>query len=543
MVKVNSNKLIVYFAVTISLIFIPMNFDALIIPKMAILFALALYLLPELISNIKILSKNRNSFLLIVVSLLIIIQMLVVAFTNSAPLEQQFFGRTGRGLGIATYFSLLIVLILMSGYSRVSDSGFILKWLGFAALISSLYAVMQREGIDLVTWNSKTNGIIGTLGNPNFQSSFTAMALIPMLVYIWSQFSKFKYILISVCLVIFLLTLYFAQSTQGYVALASASLVFTLIYSWYRSKTFFCLQAASGIIIGLIAIAGMINKGPLAEFLYKLSVQSRGDFWRAAFRTANSNPFFGTGIDSFGDSFLIYRDRVNIEMTDNAHNYFLEFAATGGYVLALLYLIIGIFTLYSFFSLQRKINKFDMRLAAIFSAWLVFLLQAVISPGTIVLLLWNVVLSGYLIGSNIQYLSEVKKLDSNLTSLKQEKKFASLLLFIIGLLIMFPLFKSDVELKKAASAGDVQSLMSALTSYPESSVKYNIFTQELLKSGLFPQALEMGHSAVTFNSNAVSGWALIFVNPQAPLSERLKAKIEILRLDPMNTEVNGFKLG
>jgi hypothetical protein len=69
-----------------------------------------------------------------------------------------------------------------------------------------------------------------------------------------------------------------------------------------------------------------------------------------------------------------------------------------------------------------------------------------------------------------------------------------------------------------------------------------LFTQELLKSNLPKQALEMGRSAVRFNPNAVSGWALIFVNPEAPLSERLKAKKEILRLDPLNMEVFKYKL-
>jgi O-antigen ligase len=541
MVKVNSNKLIIYFAVVISLIFMPMNIDALIIPKIALTFALALYLLPEFFLNIKKLSLNRYSFLLLV-SLLIVFQMLVVMFVSKAPLEQEFFGRTGRGLGFATFFSLLIILLCMTIYSQVSDSEFILKWLAISGLISSVYALMQRQGIDIVNWNSRTNGVIGTLGNPNFQSSFTAMAVIPMIIYAWSSYSKFKYILVSFTTLIFLATLYFAQSTQGYIALASALLAFLLVNTWYRKKAIFYLLTTSGIIVGSFAVAGMLDKGPLSYFLYKVSVQSRGDFWRAAFQAANSNPIFGTGIDSFGDSFLVYRDRPKVEMTDNAHNYFLEFAATGGYPLATLYMLIILFTFYSFFSLQRKVGKFDIRLVGMFSSWLVFLLQAIISPGSITLLFWGVILSGYLIASNIKYSANIEKPELNLLTPNSKRKTIAVSLFITGLLIMFPLFKSDYDLKKAASSRDAQILMNALISYPESSKQYNVFTQELLKSGLFPQALEMGRAAATFNPNAVSAWGLIFVNPQAPLAERLMAKEEILRLDPMNNEVFGFDL-
>jgi len=85
-------------------------------------------------------------------------------------------------------------------------------------------------------------------------------------------------------------------------------------------------------------------------------------------------------------------------------------------------------------------------------------------------------------------------------------------------------------------------IMSALTSYPESSVRYNTMTLEFLKSNLLPQAVDLGRKAVKFNPNSVSAWALIFVNPQAPLEERIRARAEILRLDPLNTEVFKFKL-
>ena len=56
MIKIKPDRLVVYTAVIISLIFTSMNFDALIIPKVALLFVLALYILPELIA------KNKKFF-------------------------------------------------------------------------------------------------------------------------------------------------------------------------------------------------------------------------------------------------------------------------------------------------------------------------------------------------------------------------------------------------------------------------------------------------------------------------------------------------
>jgi len=540
MFKTKPEQLVVYVAVIISLVFTPINFDALIIPKVALLFALSLYILPGLIIHIKKFFSDAKLALLLIISSAIIFQMIIVMLLSEAPFEQEFFGRTGRGLGFSTFFSIVILILCMAIFSKINNSNFIIFWLSFSGLISSLYALSQRLGFDVFNWESRTNGIIGTLGNPNFQSSFTAMTLIPILVYSFSQ--QIKYVAIPVIFLIFISTLYFTQSTQGYIVSSAAILIFLLLFTWYGKRLFFFSLLSSGVLVGAVAIAGMLNKGPLSYYLYKPSVQSRGDFWRSAFNAANANPIFGTGIDSFGDSFLIYRDRQKIEMTDNAHNYFLEFAATGGYTLAILNLLIVFLTLFSFISLQNKLGKFDAKLSSIFCAWIVFQMQSLISPGTITLIVWGAILSGYLIGSNVKYSIN----QNNIKEIENKPKFktqtVSVCLLIVGLLIMFPLFKTDRDLKKGLALKNGDMVMNALTAYPESSVKYNVFTQEFLKSNLLPQAVDLGRKAVKFNPNSVSAWALIFVNPQAPLEERIRARDEILRLDPLNTEVFKFKL-
>ena len=540
MFKIKPERLVIYVAVVISLVFTPTNIDALVIPKVALLFSLALYILPELTTNIKKFFSDPKLLLLLIISSVIIFQMVIVILLSDAPFEQEFFGRTGRGLGFSTFLSVGILILCMAMLSKISDSNFIIFWLSFSGLVSSLYALTQKFGFDIFNWESKTNGIIGTLGNPNFQSSFTAMTLIPILVYSFSQ--SIKYFVIPIILLVFISTLYFTQSTQGYVVLSAAVLVFLLLFTWHGKRIFFSLLLSSGAVVGVVAIAGMLNKGPLAYYLYKPSVQSRGDCWRSAFNAANANPVFGTGIDSFGDSFLIYRDRQEVEMADNAHNYFLQFAATGGYPLAILNLLIVFLTLYSFILLQKKLGKFDAKLSSIFCAWIVIQMQSLISPGTVTLIVWGAILSGFVIGSNINYSVDQNHAKEIVSKSKFITKTTSVSLMVVGLLIMFPLYKTDRDLKKGLALKNGDMIMEAVTAYPESSVRYNVFTQEFLKSNLLPQALELSRKAVEFNPNAVSAWALVFINPQAPLEERVKARDEILRLDPLNTEVFKFKL-
>ena len=533
---------ILYFAVLVTLALTPMfNSDSLIIPKLVLLFALGMYMLPKVLENLKYVYHDKKLRLLAVLAIIFILQMILSMLASSTPFEQQFFGRTGRGLGFITYFSLIIILLSSAIFIKKSGLNKLLFWLVISSGITSLYSLMQRFGLDIFEWETKTNGIIGTLGNPNFQGSFAAMALVPALVYFWSPRTTRVYSL-SFSLIL-IITIVVCQSTQGYIAALASISIYLLIYAWYKGKPKFYSLLILVFLAGLVALAGMLNKGPLAAYLYKISVQSRGEMWRTAFNAANNNPFLGTGPDSFGDFSLLYRDQKTAngiaEFTDNAHNFFLQFAATGGYILALVYLAIILLSLHSFIKLQREKNSFDKNLAAVFSAWLCFQLQSIISPASISTLTWNFIISGSLIGLSAQNWTTN---ESKLLKPKRLTKVFSYFFILSSILITYPLFNSDRLALKSIRTGDGNLAIVAAKSYPESVIRYSRIGTTLLTSGLYPQSLDVARSAVKFNPNAISAWILILVNESAPISERQKAKNEILRLDPFNKEVKQFIL-
>lgn len=533
---------ILYFAVMVTLVLTPMfNSDSLIIPKLVLLFALGMFTLPKVLENFKYIYHDKKLRSLFILAIIFILQMILSMLTSNTPFEQQFFGRTGRGLGFITYFSLIVILLSSAIFIKKSGLNKLLFWLVICSGITSIYSLMQRFGLDIFEWETKTNGIIGTLGNPNFQGSFAAMALIPALVYFWSPRTSRVYSL-SFSLIL-ITTIFVCQSTQGYItALASIS-IYLLIYAWYKGKPQFYSLLTLVFSGGLVAIAGMLDKGPLATYLYKISVQSRGEMWRTAFNAANNNPFLGTGLDSFGDFSLLYRDQKTAngiaEFTDNAHNFFLQFAATGGYLLALVYLAIIALSFHSFIKLQREKNNFDKNLAAVFSAWLCFQLQSIISPASISTLTWNFIICGSLIGLSAQNWTTN---ESKFLKPKRLTKVFSYFLLLSSILITYPLFNSDRLALKSIRTGDGDLAIVAAKSYPESVIRYSRIGTTLLTSGLYPQSLDVARSAVKFNPNAISAWVLILVNESAPVSERQKAKNEILRLDPFNKEVKQFIL-
>lgn len=538
----HTSNLIIGTAILNTLILTPFfNKDAMIIPKLMVMFTLAMFLVPIIYLNYRTILKNKLLKFFTYLNIILLIQSFFVLILSSAPIEQQVFGRTGRGLGLITVIALSVSTLVFAILVDKNSSKKLLLGLIIGGFISSLYSVCQSFGLDLLKWDSRTNGVIGTLGNPNFQSAFAAMMIVPSFLY-WLQ-KRNKLYLSFFLPIVFLYTIYRTQSTQGILAAFFSILVTLIIYTWYKNKKFFIVTSVCTLLGGIFAVAGMLNSGPLSDFLYKVSIQSRGDFWRSAFTTANANPFFGVGLDSFGDYSLKYRDLTAAnhsfaEYTDNAHNFFLEQAATGGYIFAIINSLIILFVLFSFLKIQRNDKKFDPIVVSLFASWVAFQMTSVVSPGSLASMFWNALISGAIIG-----LAASVSNDSLATSQKKSVRYKilpSVLLAVLGFTCLLPLFNTDRIQLLGMQKGDANLVMKSTTSFPESTVRYSLIGQELFKSGLNVQALEVARSGVDFNPNSASLWALILVNPSASLEERSNAKSKILELDPLNQDIRNF---
>jgi O-antigen ligase len=527
------------------------NSDALIIPKIILIFVLASYLLPILLTNYKLIFIESKLRILTIISIIFVLIMLAVIFISEAPFEQEFFGRTGRGLGFVTYFSLFIIMIYTALRIKYFDLLKLYQWLFLSCIISSTYSLLQYYGYDIFEWKTQTNGIIGTIGNPNFQSSFVAIAFLPSIVYLWNQ--KGRVIKVLTTCVLFIFVLYICESTQGYIALFASVLVFSLLYLLHKkSKLYFLILFVFSSTISGIAILGMLNKGPLSYYLYKVSVRSRGEMWDTAFTMIQDNLLFGVGLDSVGDYSLMYQSSKTAngiaEYIDNVHNFFLQFAATGGLLLAIVYFSLVCFVGYSFISKLIVLNKFDMRISALFGAWISFQLQSLISPAAIPTLIWNFIICGTIIGleknegipvTTKSFLQKNSKQANNLSDFMNLKSVA---LSTLAFITVIPLFNADKLAREANIKQDPVLSVQAARKYPESVVRYNRLGADLYSAGLYDLSLEIGRNAVEFNPNSYLTWILILVNPNAPIQERQIAKDELVRIAPQNIDIQNYSL-
>ena len=522
-----------------------LNKDSLIVPKQIIAFCLALFLIPITFKNIKLILANQYNKILAIITLLLLIDGSFILFNSTSPLEQLIFGRMGRGLGFITFLTAIVIVIASSIIIKVENLNLLLKGIVLAGIVTSLYACLQFFKLDIFKWDSKTNGIIGTLGNPNSLSSFAATILVPGVVIFW--YSKFRVTLVVIIISVLFFTIFISRSTQGYIGAISAILLFLLIFIWYKNKIYFFSLSLISIFMGIVAIYGMLGHGPLSYYLYKASVQSRGDFWRAALTTGNSHPWLGVGFDSFGDFSLKYRDAITAshsfaEYTDSAHNFYLDYLAIGGYPYLILNVLLTALALRCFLVILKSQKTFNPKITALFCSWSVIQLQTVINTQTITFISWNALISGAIIGMTKGVIQHPESNPSYAEDLKSKNRvnLYSVVLVIAGLIFMFPYFNSDRLIVKASNTGNGDLLVKAATSYPQSSTKYSQASQALLESGLPVPSLFLAQKGVQFNPNSVSLWALILVNQNASVADRQSARLKILELDPFNKEVKNF---
>jgi O-antigen ligase len=533
--------------VAITLVITPwINKDSIVIPKQVLLVLIAASMLSVVIPELKKIAKSRIGKIILYLEFLTILQISLVMVISKAPIEQELFGRSGRALGSITYLSLIVVLIASIRLFNFNNLHLISNSIIITGFIVALYAILQSYGIDIFAWDSKTNGVISTLGNPNFTSAFIAAFAVPVISL--NLYNKKKQIIVFPIVILIIFTISRTESIQGYLAFLISISIYILVLTWYRSKRYFIILFTfifSSIILLLI---GTLGHGTFARLLYKTSIQSRGDFWRGAFNTANSNPIFGVGIDSFGDNYLKYRDEVAAnhpwaEFTDSAHNYILDFASQGGYPLAILQALIILLVIVSFVKVQSNLKSVNPTFLAIFSSWAAIQATFVISPLSIPLLFWNAIYSGALIGlaisqSNLthqDWLSEPIKIDSS-------KSFVSIISTILAILLMFQVVNSDRLFAESLKNNDANLGLKVIEMFPRSTTRYTTVGRLLLESGENKYSLDVARETLRFNQKTITAWALILVNPLAGIEERSNAKDQILKLDPLNKEIPNYEI-
>jgi O-antigen ligase len=377
-------------------------------PKMWIILLLASWLSGYLFSfrNLIFNSKPlRNLFF--VIALYVVSAIFVSLITDFKYVA--IFGDTQRRNGLLSYLSLSIIMLASAAFIRLFNINRIFKITLLISFITVIYGFMQTTGHDFIKWNNPYNSIIGTVGNPNFAAA--VMAVSGVIIFSSVFVTEFNNIYRGISLVIsflLLVLIYLSDAKQGLLSFILGCSIFLFVLIYGRNKKLGIFVSGAGVVVFLFALLGMLQIGPLEKYLYKPSVSVRGYYWRAGVAMFQHHPFSGVGMDRYGAYFKQYREvgyplSYGFDITSsNAHNTFIQFFATGGLFLGVSYLLInGYIFRRAFIAFKLLTGDKKLLFTGLFSAWIAFHAQSLVSIDNIGISIWGWVLGGAIVGLSI----------------------------------------------------------------------------------------------------------------------------------------------
>jgi len=395
-------------------------------------------------------------------------------------------GDTQRRNGFLTYIALSIIALSVSRVISFQSSRNLFKISILTGLVFSFYGIIQISGRDFVSWDNPYNAVIATVGNPNFASALMAIfSVLAFTILFVKNFSSTFKVSAVLSIILSVTAIVASDSRQGLVSLAFAVAFFLSVYfySIRRKLGWIIISLSTGISI--LAIAGMLQKGPLAALLYKPSVSVRGFYWDAAVEMFKNYPLTGVGFDHYGYYFKQLRSveyplRYGFDLTStNAHNTFLQMFATGGIFLGLSYLILVISTLMVGLKLIKDSDSTQRILSlGLLSAWIAFQAQSLISIDNIGISVWGWLLTGAIFG--LARRNELQKKMIELSgSAKITKNQITVLPFLISTVVLIPAMFLSVLLMRIES--NTFMTRNVLDNYTSQTDKNSDFSRQLLR--------------------------------------------------------------
>lgn len=485
--------------------------DPVNVPKMLAVATTAGFCVAFLVSARTQLLFNSKFAVILILGFLLV--ALASIFVSESPWEKGFFGTFGRNTGFLTYLSLSI--LFLSGTLLMRNDSYIriIRSLILAGVLNLIYCVYAIFVKDIFIWQNPYGKVLGTFGNPNFISSFMGIFVTALFSILFMSGIKLAYRVAVIALIFGSFFVVFSSGSLqgGVVAIGGIAIViFFLLKAKYKNRFVLAGYLSTVSVSGIFAVLGMLQKGPLAEILYKQSVSLRGEYWQAGINMALSNPVFGVGLDSYGTFYRAFRNESATvvpgmnTITDAAHNIFLDVFAGTGFLGISLYLALFFYVLYESSLYVKRSTQFDPIFVLLFSCWLAYQAQAVISINQIGIAIWGWFFGGLLLG----YTRKAKLEHSNLflttfpdlLKLKKRESVrevpATLVLgiFFGGLLFLgaaMPSFYADAKLRQAVSTGSSEKLVLVAKQFPMDSNRINYVASVISQEGINQQSVEL----------------------------------------------------
>lgn len=436
----------------VPLIWLPINYELFEFNKMILTYFLTIVIVGSWFLKILITKNFRFKRTFLDLPILIFLASNILSTIFSIDPHTSIFGYYSRFHGgllstiayILLYFSLVnnldkkkVTKLIIVGLI----SGFLVAVYGILQHPNPLFAKMENgqkiwHGIDYEYWAEQVEiRVFSTLGQPNWLAAYLAMLLplsLSFMLIMKRLWQKIFFLLVSTS---FLLATTFTLSRGGTLGLLTAILVYSLFLFAYPSTLkdrvfrFFHLNIGWPKILekGWVWLTAFVIIIILINNQFGNALQARGTtnslsnepppespnnqtqlevagaqtgvirliVWEGALDIFKHYPITGTGVETFGFSYYLFRPiehNMTVEwdfLYNKAHNEYLNYLANNGAVGLLAYLIlIGAFIFWAVrYLLKTVVNRERLLVLAILASYVGFLVQNFFGFSVVVLAL------------------------------------------------------------------------------------------------------------------------------------------------------------
>jgi len=190
----------------------------------------------------------------------------------------------------------------------------------------------------------------------------------------------------------------------------------------------------------------------------------------------------------------------------------------------------------------KRNTGFNPVFAGLFGGWVAFQAQSIISINQIGLAIWGWVLSGLIIGYEINTRDSVEVAQAakkSRTVSKAEQSSAGSVVaifvaFVLGVLVGMPPYVASAKYKSALETSDPQVVQKAAYLWPYDSSRMIQVAMVLNENKLVAQGLQVAVDAVAKFPDNYGVWVTLDSMTSATPKQKAEALAQMKRLDPLN---------
>jgi O-antigen ligase len=504
---------------------------------------------------------------------IIVACFLSLAFLSSIINEQDLYnsamGAWGRNNGLISLTAFLLIFLIFSSVKNQFLPKFLLLNLVVLGFFLSIYAWLQHFNLDIISVlfpSYQPPGITLTLGNSNFASAFLGLTFTASIGFALNSINTKSMRLAALFSGFIHIPLIPLLDTQGRIIFAVGG--FIVVGVWLSTipnrvwrKISYGYWAFS-TLIGFLGLSGLFGFGIFSERLSDdvTNLKDRYYHWISALNMMKDNMFFGVGIDAFGDYYRRYRTEESIILrgtamsgTDNAHNSFLQYGATGGVPMLIVYFLLILFIFWR--SLKAFKLQSDKRLVGtLFAVWVGYQVQSLVSIEQIGISIWHWVLSGVLVNLSFESKSVTDKAQEKSVNTQKEIKilpkiimaFFSIGLIFSSLFFVLPSITNDrqinrqLEILNSANSREqivdsINTLLPLVLSSKQPKLRMTV-ADTLGRKGFIAEAFKLADQTTKDFPTFLSGWeiAATILEGNNQKSEAVYYRTKTVELDPLN---------